>query len=83
MLFITEKNPYKIIVEGGQGIYNVCMLKRRFDMEENLIYRVGETLLLELDGALDIKYPKNIEAPEKLTLITDIGNYEITVKKIY
>lgn len=82
MLFITEKNPYKIIVEGGSYIYNVGMLKRRFNMDENLIYRLGETLLLELDGALDIRYPKDVEAPKKLTLITDDGNYEITIKKV-
>lgn len=51
-------------------------------MEEDLIYRVGETLLLELDGAVDIIYPKRIENPEELTLVTDDGNYEITVKKV-
>lgn len=51
-------------------------------MEENLIYQVGETLLLELDGVLDITYPKNTENPEVLTLSTKSDNYEIIVKKV-
>ena len=44
-------------------------------MEENLIYTVGETLLLELDGVVDITYPPD-ETPQKLTMITENGSYE-------
>ena len=52
-------------------------------MEENLIYKVGETLLLELEGAEDITYPKGIKDPDELMLIMDEGDrYEITVKKV-
>lgn len=50
-------------------------------MEENLIYIVGETLLLELDGVVDITYPP-AETPQKLTMITENGSYELTLKKV-
>lgn len=52
-------------------------------MEENLIYKVGETLLLELDGAKDITYPKGIENPKALMLIMEEDDrYEISIKKV-
>jgi hypothetical protein len=51
-------------------------------MEENFIYAVGETLLLEQDGVLDITYPVGVEDPKELTIITISGNYELTLRKV-
>jgi hypothetical protein len=69
-------------VEGSFDMYNIGIKKRRSIMEENIIYTLGETLLLELDGVVDITYPIGVETPQKLIMITDNGNYELTLKKV-
>ncbi|NLL56791.1 MAG: hypothetical protein GX242_06230 [Clostridiales bacterium] len=51
-------------------------------MEKSLIYLIGETLLLELENAVDITYPTGVDAPKELTLTTDDGIYELTLRKV-
>ncbi|HOO22642.1 MAG TPA: hypothetical protein PKY53_03055 [Clostridia bacterium] len=51
-------------------------------MENELIYAVGETLLLELEGARDVRYPENTAIPQSFILITEEGEYKISLERI-
>lgn len=52
-------------------------------MEETMIYEIGEAILLEVGGVKDIAYPKNIDTPDRLTIVADNGyRYELTIKRV-
>ena len=52
-------------------------------MNNELIYQLGETLLLELDGVDNVTYPKGQPDPDSLIISMDEGNqYEVIMKKI-
>lgn len=42
-------------------------------MDKSLIYEIGEAILLEVGGIVDIIYPKDSEIPNSLTIVSDDG----------
>lgn len=51
-------------------------------MDKDLIFAIGETLLLELDGVKNVTYPKGVEEPEVLFIELENGNrYELAIRE--
>jgi hypothetical protein len=57
-------------------------LRRRCSMENELIYSIGEVLMMEIDEIESVTYPKNYE-PDSLKIETKSGKcYQLVLRAI-